>query len=134
MERLAIFTIWLATPSLNVLNTRHWSYKHKLKAEWFSLMNAALHAINVVPKAMEGERRRVIFIRYSLRPLDADNFSGGAKMILDNLRRPRTDGKQAWAGLQMIWDDDEQHVETVYLQAKVKTKADVRPVITIERF
>lgn len=134
MEHLATITISLATPSLNVLNTKHWSFKRKLKAEWFSLMNAALHTLKAVPKAKEGERRRVTFTRYSLRLLDVDNFSGGAKLVLDSLRRPRTDGKKSWAGLQMIWDDDEAHVEAVYSQAKAATKKDVRTVITIERF
>jgi hypothetical protein len=58
--------------------------------------------------------------RISCQPLDADNFAGGCKFLIDAIRR---------RGL--IPDDDPQSVEISFRQIKAKTKAEEGTSITI---
>ncbi len=140
MKHLITISIPQASPGLNALNRMHFSDQARLKTDWWMLCQRELHKIPAAPKAKEGEKRRVTFTRYAVQILDQDNFTGGAKMLLDNLRRPRTvknkktGGVTCWAGLQLIWDDDESHLEAVYTQERVRTRAEMRTTITVEAF
>ncbi len=140
MRHLVTITIPQASPGLNAIMRMHFSAQARLKTDWWMLCQAELHRVPAVPKAQEGERRRVTFTRYSCQPLDQDNFTGGAKMVLDNFRRPRqqknkrTGETVCWAGLQLIWDDDEPHLDAHYIQEKVAHKSETRTVICIEIF
>ena len=58
--------------------------------------------------------------RIACQPLDADNFAGGCKFLIDAIRR---------RGL--IPDDDPQSVEISFRQIKAKTKAEEGTSITI---
>lgn len=66
-------------------------------------------------------RRHVCIIRYAVRLLDADNFAGGCKLIIDRLRYGN-----------FIEDDSPEFVELSFRQVKVKTKAEQGTMIEIE--
>jgi len=68
------------------------------------------------------QRYRVSFTRYAIRLLDHDNFVGGCKGALDQLR---------YKGL--IPDDDLKSIETHYYQVEVKTKQEQGTMIRVER-
>ena len=125
MKTLVFISIPMASPGLNTLKRMHFAAQARLKTDWWMSTQCELHKVPAVPKAQEGEKRRVTFTRYSVQPLDPDNFVGGVKMILDNLRRPRqqknkrTGETVCWAGLQLIYDDDEPHLEAMYFQERV---------------
>jgi|GEM_PF-1944417 len=70
-------------------------------------------------KADRPKRVIVRIIRYACRLLDADNFAGGCKPLIDQLR---------YASL--IPDDDPQSVELQFLQEKVAKKT--QESVTIE--
>lgn len=118
------------TPSLNTLATRHWATKHRMREEWYMRIRAAMPLD--MPKATEGERRRVTIIRHSTGMLDADNFSGGCKMVLDCLRPTRKKGKNTWYGIGAIWDDDADHVSVNYEQRRVHRRKDHKTEIIVE--
>jgi hypothetical protein len=67
-------------------------------------------------------RTRVRIERKSLRLLDADNFAGGCKPLIDQLR---------YANL--IADDDPETIEILFQQVKVKTKKEEMTTIEITR-
>jgi hypothetical protein len=56
-------------------------------------------------------RTRLCIERKSVRLLDADNFAGGCKPLIDQLRYAK-----------LIPDDDPESVEILFVQSKVKTK------------
>lgn len=63
---------------------------------------------------------RIRITRYSTRPLDCDNFAGGCKPIIDQLRYAK-----------LITDDSPEDVEIQFSQVKVKTKEKQRTEIEI---
>ena len=65
-------------------------------------------------------RTRIVITRYSCRPLDCDNYAGGCKPALDQLRYAK-----------LIHDDSPEHIEVEFKQVKVKTKAEERTEIEI---
>ena len=67
-----------------------------------------------------GNRTRIVITRYSCRPLDCDNFAGGCKPALDQLRYAK-----------LIKDDSPEDIEVEFKQIKVKTKAEERTEIEI---
>ena len=67
-----------------------------------------------------GNRTHIRITRYSCRPLDCDNFAGGCKPALDQLRYAK-----------LIRDDSPEHIEVDFRQIKVKTKAEERTEIEI---
>jgi hypothetical protein len=56
-------------------------------------------------------RTRLRIERKSIRLLDADNFAGGCKPLIDQLRYAK-----------LIEDDDPETIEILFVQSKVKTK------------
>jgi len=56
-------------------------------------------------------RTRLRIERKSIRLLDADNYAGGCKPLIDQLRYAK-----------LIEDDDPETIEILFVQTKVKTK------------
>ena len=75
-----------------------------------------------LPKGKEtrSKRTRIIITRYSCRPLDCDNYAGGCKPIIDQLRYAK-----------LIQDDDPETIEVDFRQIKVKTKNEEHTEIEI---
>jgi hypothetical protein len=67
-------------------------------------------------------RTTLVITRCSIKLLDADNFAGGCKPLIDQLRYAK-----------LIADDDPETVEITFRQAKVKTKAEERTEIEIRQ-
>jgi Holliday junction resolvase RusA-like endonuclease len=65
-------------------------------------------------------RTRIRITRYSCRPLDCDNYAGGCKPIIDQLRYAK-----------LIKDDSPEDIEVEFKQVKVKTKTQERTEIEI---
>jgi hypothetical protein len=65
-------------------------------------------------------RTRLRIERKSVRLLDADNFAGGCKPLIDQLRYAK-----------LIPDDDPESVEILFVQSKVKTKKEEMTQIEI---
>jgi len=68
-----------------------------------------------LPKRKEkGSNRTYVRItRYSTRPLDCDNYAGGCKAIIDQLRYAK-----------LIKDDSPEDIEVQFKQVKIKTKTE----------
>lgn len=67
-------------------------------------------------------RTTLCLTRHSTKLLDADNFAGGCKPLIDQLRYAK-----------LIADDDPETVEILFRQVKVKTKAEERTEIEIRQ-
>ena len=85
--------------SQNVLNTLHWSKKHKLKKEWMKAVMVAMYEPKPrIRKAKLGEKFKLSYlhIREKHRIIrDHDNLVGGSKPLQDALR-----------DMNFIFDDD----------------------------
>ena len=90
------------------------------------LNTLAKHAVKqtlvALPKGKEtrSKRTRIVITRYSCRPLDCDNYAGGCKPIIDQLRYAK-----------LIRDDSPEDIEVEFKQVKVKTKTEERTEIEI---
>jgi hypothetical protein len=71
-------------------------------------------------KETSRQRTHIRITRYSCRPLDCDNYAGGCKPIIDQLRYAK-----------LIKDDSPEDIEVEFKQVKVKTKAEERTEIEI---
>lgn len=82
----------------------------------------AQQALVALPKRKEKSTNRthIRITRYSTRPLDCDNFAGGCKPIIDQLRYAK-----------LITDDSPEHVEIQFKQVKIKTKTEEHTKIEI---
>ena len=67
-------------------------------------------------------RTTLIITRCSCSLLDADNYAGGCKPLIDQLRYAK-----------LIADDDPETVEILFRQIKVKTKAEEMTKVEISR-
>jgi len=67
-------------------------------------------------------RTTLCITRHATKLLDADNFAGGCKPLIDQLRYAK-----------LIADDDPESVEILFRQAKVKTKKEERTEIEIRQ-
>jgi hypothetical protein len=65
-------------------------------------------------------RVTLVITRSAVSLLDADNFAGGCKPLIDQLRYAK-----------LIADDDPETVEILFRQTKVKTKAEERTEVEI---
>ena len=77
----------------------------------------------VAPAKRESPRQArttLIITRRSCSLLDADNFAGGCKPLIDQLRYAK-----------LIEDDDPETIEILFRQVKVKTKAEEMTQIEI---
>jgi Holliday junction resolvase RusA-like endonuclease len=79
-------------------------------------------ALEQLPKGKEarGNRTHLRITRYSTRPLDCDNYAGGCKPIIDQLRYAK-----------LIKDDSPEDIEVEFKQVKIKTKDQERTEIEI---
>lgn len=75
----------------------------------------AKQALVTLPKRKEkvSNRTYVRITRYSTRPLDCDNYAGGCKPIIDQLRYAK-----------LIKDDSPEDIEVQFKQVKIKTKTE----------
>jgi hypothetical protein len=82
----------------------------------------AQQALVALPKRKEkvSNRTYVRITRYSTRPLDCDNYAGGCKPIIDQLRYAK-----------LIKDDSPEDIEVQFNQVKIKTKAEEHTKIEI---
>lgn len=67
------------------------------------------------------KRSFVRITRYSCRPLDCDNYAGGCKPLIDQLRYAK-----------LIRDDDPESVQIEFIQVKVKKKTEEHTEIEIK--
>ena len=82
----------------------------------------AQQTLVALPKRKEkvSNRTYVRITRYSTRPLDCDNYAGGCKPIIDQLRYAK-----------LIKDDSPEDIEVQFKQVKIKTKAEEHTEIEI---
>ena len=82
----------------------------------------AKQALVTLPKRKEkvSNRTYVRITRYSTRPLDCDNYAGGCKPIIDQLRYAK-----------LIKDDSPEDIEVQFKQVKIKTKTEEHTKIEI---
>ena len=79
----------------------------------------------VNPREGEDPRKNrvtLVITRSAVSLLDADNFAGGCKPLIDQLRYAK-----------LIEDDDPETVEILFRQTKVKTKAEERTEVEIRQ-
>ena len=67
------------------------------------------------------KRSFVRITRFSCRPLDCDNYAGGCKPLIDQLRYAK-----------LIKDDDPESVQIEFIQVKVAHKTEERTEIEIK--
>lgn len=89
--------------SQNVLNTLHWSKKHKIKNEWMKAVMVAMYEPKPrIKKAKFGDKFQISYlhIRQKHRIIhDYDNLVGGSKLLQDALR-----------DMDFIFDDDIEYI------------------------
>jgi len=73
-------------------------------------------------KDQSKNRVTLVITRSAVSLLDADNFAGGCKPLIDQLRYAK-----------LIEDDDPETVEILFRQTKVKTKAEERTEVEIRQ-
>ena len=73
-------------------------------------------------KDQSKNRVTLVITRSAVSLLDADNFAGGCKPLIDQLRYAK-----------LIADDDPETVEILFRQIKVKTKAEEMTKVEISR-
>ena len=76
-----------------------------------------------IDERKENSKKRsfVRITRFSCRPLDCDNYAGGCKPLIDQLRYAR-----------LIKDDDPESVQIEFIQVKVSHKKEERTEIEIK--
>ena len=76
-----------------------------------------------IDKGKEDSKKRsfVRITRFSCRPLDCDNYAGGCKPLIDQLRYAK-----------LIKDDDPESVQIEFIQVKVPHKTEERTEIEIK--
>jgi Holliday junction resolvase RusA-like endonuclease len=104
------------TPSLNQTRGEHWGRKTRRRNSYQRFLTMTTRQAHKSGPA----RRLVTITRFGPRELDTDNLIGGAKTLLDAMKR---------AGL--IWDDSPEYVEVIYQQQRSSRK-EARTVITVK--
>ncbi len=101
MDKIVIYDAFVL--SQNVLNTLHWSKKHKIKKEWMkAVMVAMCEPSPRIKKARFGAKYRLSYlhIRQKRRIIrDHDNLVAGSKPLQDALR-----------DMDFIFDDDIEYI------------------------
>ena len=110
-------TLPIVTMSNNELIRMHFRTRMKMK-ETYMWELIAVGANDPKYKVEFGERRRVTIISYRKQLCDADNFTGGLKLLIDSLLE-----------LDLICDDSPKYMELVALQ---EIKKPYQTEITIE--
>lgn len=102
------------------------SYSHSTTAGLYHAkpQPAPRPALDTPPERKETRppRTALIITRYACRLLDADNYAGGCKPLIDQLRYAH-----------LIEDDDPETIEITFRQAKCKTKVEEKTTIQITR-
>lgn len=78
-----------ATPSGNQTLRRHWAARRRDSGDWTMLLAEAIGRFDgaYLPRGDDGVRRRLLITRVGVRLLDVDNLAGGAKQLIDAIRR-----------------------------------------------
>lgn len=113
---MLVVEIPMPTPSLNVYKRMHYHAQRRLRDQYTTLLRAHTTRLN---RAKPHEFRRVTICRHGARLLDIDNLIGGAKPLVDALRR---------AGL--LWNDSPEYCAIKYEQVKVGAKRS-KVVVTV---
>lgn len=93
--------------SLNKTNTMHWAARHREGKKWETAIWASLNG-----KILKASGRMLVTISsYRKKICDKDNIAGGAKMVVDALKR-----------LGIIVDDTPAMVEVTYNQIQSKSE------------
>ena len=108
-----------ASPSLNEMKGKHWSFHHRLRKHWSMLILIARVQAQI-PPSEPLDKLGVKIIREGRRLLDLDNLVGGTKVVTDSLREQR-----------LIIDDSPEHVSLSYEQRKVPKSGYPRTLIEI---
>ena len=112
------FTLPCPTPSLNEIQSQHWTFKVEAKKALGWRLASSLNKIKRIPNA-KGKRRLTI-IRHGKGRLDRDNLVGGCKWLVDAIK-----------DRGLLLDDDEASVELVVSQV-VSRKDGAHTVIYLE--
>ena len=92
---------------------------HELKLILHGYLTPSLNQL--LGKENSKKRSFVRITRYSCRPLDCDNYAGGCKPLIDQLRYAK-----------LIRDDDPESVQIEFIQVKVSKKNQERTEIEIK--
>jgi len=115
-------------PGPNILNSKHWSYRHKLKKR----------ILNEVWGQMVGKYVKTPILihatRYSIQTMDTDNLIASLKMILDSIaslvQAPDGMSGHKWAR----WADAPMHLSLGNItQERVGKRKDEKIVLRIEQ-
>lgn len=107
-----------ASPSLNEFFHSHWRVEANSKKKWLKMMTTAA----ILARATKANgKRRVTIDRFGKRVLDQDNFLGGLKGCIDNLRK-----------LELLVDDDAAHMELACRQCKLAKGDEPHTIITLQ--
>jgi Holliday junction resolvase RusA-like endonuclease len=103
-------------PSLNETQRMHRMAYHRLGKQW------ALAIKMLAPKLEPATgKRRVVIERRSTRELDKDNAYGGAKVVVDALKK-----------LGLILDDNSANLDLEVVQSKCGASERASTIITID--
>ena len=114
LDKICWFTIPRLTPSNNELLRMHHMERAKLNNTWFWEIKAAANAFehnrDVIPRCAAPVKRGVRIVSYRKQKMDADNFFGGLKPLIDAL-----------VSVRLIWDDSPDLLE---LKAEIQLDMD----------
>ncbi len=116
MKVIGVISLPVATPTGNMIKRMHPQLYKRLRDTFTLLVKSESLTVR---RCEKGERRRIVITRYGARVLDYDNLVGGAKPLVDAIRRS-----------ELIEDDRPACVDLEYNQNKCPKK-DERTVITI---
>jgi Holliday junction resolvase RusA-like endonuclease len=94
----------MATPSLNETQRMHWGRRSREGKQWLAMVALLCRD---VPRATG--RRHVTIERFGVRELDKDNAYGGAKVLVDCLKK-----------LGIIINDDAANLDLEVVQRRCK--------------
>lgn len=107
-----------ASPSANRYAYAHWRVRHADKKRWALLLASEARLLKIPPAT--GPRRLTIE-RHGRRRLDPDNLIGGAKGMIDELRR-----------LNLLLDDDDDSVTLMARNVKLEKGEEPFTVLYLE--
>jgi len=115
-------------PGPNILNSKHWSYRHKLKKR----------ILNEVWGQMVGKYIRTPILvhacRYSIQTMDTDNLIASLKIILDSIAAVVQPPKGMSDGQWKRWADAPMHLSLGRItQERVGKRKDEKIVMRIEQ-
>ena len=129
------------TPSLNTISGHHWGKLRKYKRQ---ASQEILAQIGRQAPAKPFSKARVEIARYGQgKELDHDNLVGGAKALVDCLKKTEVKvcvSRKTHAtsirvtnsfGRGIIEDDDKEHIVLVVTSIHVKTKLSCRTIVVI---